>query len=922
MGVWTDLGSAQGPPGPTGAQGPQGSQGPAGPTGAGGPQGPTGAQGSSGPTGPQGPQGVVGTQGDDGLQGIAGPQGATGVTGPQGVQGIVGPPGQSAIVVGSFTVNAPSALPPSGLIPINWDSTGNPPTNVQMQLGQGLIYTVTNAIWEYVGTSISSAGWASLGNVVGPQGPQGIQGPAGANGGIGPTGPQGVQGAQGSGGPTGATGGAGPVGPAGPAGAAGPTGTAGPTGLTGNTGATGPQGPIGNTGAQGPQGVAGPTGPQGTTGPQGPQGAQGQTAVVVGQFGASKVPANLPTNGVIPANWDAAGVPPTTLTLSIGQALLYTVNGHIWVYVGTGAVTAGWTDLGATTGPQGPAGPTGPQGTTGATGSQGPTGLTGSTGPQGVAGPQGTAGATGPTGPTGNTGATGATGPAGPTAVSANTPNMARLGTDSLLLVPDAPSNSQNYARFNAGWTALAAPLLLTGGTLSGPLVVGSNQSLSLDATSGNARNFNGTTSGSFRWNMQFGNATVESGGSTGSGGSDFTLSRFNNSGTYIDSPLTILRGTGVLVAQDGMTTLTPALGDNSTSVATTAFVQGSVGSVTYGDNRIINGDMRVAQRGTGSGTSTNYVIDRWLYTDSVGGKGFAGQVLLTGGTPPAFPYYFQFSPNGAYTPAASDTIHLSQPIEADQISDFAWSSSSALPITLVFWANTTIPGTYGGAIATQFGTRSYPFSYTTTTANTWQKFTITIPGDTGGGFWNLNGNGVGMVLYFGISVGSTYRGTAGAWASADYRTSTAAINVTASASNNLAITGVKLEVGSAPTPFNHLPLAAALVACQRYYEQFNGPQAIGSGVYVSTTAFSGFIPYRVKKRAVPLLYTDVGTTSTAFNLVGATAPAISAYQFNSANIGLDSCQLNGTAVSATAGQSAVIVVANGHLFYMDAEFH
>ena len=180
----------------------------------------------------------------------------------------------------------------------------------------------------------------------------------------------------------------------------GPQGVPGPQGVQGVQGVPGPTGSTGSTGLQG---VPGSTGPQGVEGPVGPQGPTGQSAVIVGQFGASKTPAQLPTNGVIPANWDAAGVPPSQLTMQVGQALIYTVNNHIWVYVGTSMVPAGWSDMGSSSGPQGPTGPTGPQGTTGATGLQGP---------------------------------------AGPTAISANAGNIATLGSDSLIYVASTPSTA------------------------------------------------------------------------------------------------------------------------------------------------------------------------------------------------------------------------------------------------------------------------------------------------------------------------------------------------------------------------------------------------------------------------------------------------------------------------------------------------
>ena len=193
---------------------------------------------TEGPPGPQGPQGVAGGQGPQGIQGIQGIQGGQGVqgpTGPQGTQGLTGPqgpPGQSgatAIVVGSFATQSPSALPPNGYIPANWDNVGNPPAAFQMQPGQALVNSNNKDIWIWVGTTSSASGWIDVGS---SQGPQGIQGPPGDTGAQGPQGPQGIQ------------------------------------GLPGATGQTGAQGPQGGQGIQGEPGIQGPPGPGISEAPQ------------------------------------------------------------------------------------------------------------------------------------------------------------------------------------------------------------------------------------------------------------------------------------------------------------------------------------------------------------------------------------------------------------------------------------------------------------------------------------------------------------------------------------------------------------------------------------------------------------------------------------------------------------------------------
>jgi hypothetical protein len=152
-----------------------------------------------------------------------------------------------------------------------------------------------------------------------------------------------------------------------PSGAQGP---AGPPGPQGATGATGPQGPTGLTGATGPQGPAGLTG---ATGPQGPTGAVG-------------------------LNWQ--GTWNSSTAYAVNDAVAYNGSSYISIQAGSNqepdTSAAFWTLL-SQAGATGATGPQGPQGATGATGPQGPTGLTGATGPQG---------------------ATGATGPAGPSTVS------------------------------------------------------------------------------------------------------------------------------------------------------------------------------------------------------------------------------------------------------------------------------------------------------------------------------------------------------------------------------------------------------------------------------------------------------------------------------------------------------------------------
>ncbi len=406
------LQGVQGPQGPIGPEGPQGIDGPVGPEGAPGQEGPTGPQGPQGIDGQDGPEGPVGPQGPQGDQGVPGPQGPigpTGADGPKGDPGDEGPPGETgaaAVIIGAFSRN-PNELPPSGLIPADWDKPGNPKQDIQVVLGQAIVHTPTGHLWSFVGSE-KAEGWTDAGRIVGPQGEQGEVGPEGPQGIQGPVGPQGAQGNEGP---------AGPMGPQGDQGIEGPEGPTGPTGPKGDVGARGPEGPQGDEGPigpEGPQGVQGEQGIQGPTGPQGVQGQPGETgaaAQIIGSF--TRDPLELPPNGFLPANWDRPGVPAVDLQVRIGQAAIYADTGHLWSFVGA-EVAAGWIDAGRLVGAEGPQGPQGIQGPQGVQGPQGQQGLQGDEGPRGPEGPVGPDGATGPQGPQGEDGPTGPQGPVGP----------------------------------------------------------------------------------------------------------------------------------------------------------------------------------------------------------------------------------------------------------------------------------------------------------------------------------------------------------------------------------------------------------------------------------------------------------------------------------------------------------------------------
>ena len=237
------------------------------------------------------------------------------------------------------------------------------------------------------------------------------------------------------------------------------------------------------------------------------------------------------------------------------------------------------------------------------------------------------------------------------------------------------------------------------------------------------------------------------------------------------------------------------------------------------GDNRLINGDMRIDQRNNGaSGTANAFTVDRWSYYGSLASKFTWGRNLNAVGGPVGFPYYLGVQSSSAYTSVAADNFEIYHPIEADMVGDFAWGTSNAQPVTLSFWARSSLTGTFGAALTNYSPTtRSYPFSFSLPTANAWTKIVVNIPGDTAG-TWVMQGNAGSIYLQFDLGTGSNWRGTAGAWVSANLIGVTGAVSVVGTNGASFYLTGVKLEIGSVATPFVRQTLAKSQADCERYF--------------------------------------------------------------------------------------------------------
>ena len=340
--------------------------------------------------------------------------------------------------------------------------------------------------------------------------------------------------------------------------------------------------------------------------------------------------------------------------------------------------------------------------------------------------------------------------------------------------------------------------------------------------------------------------------------------------------------------ATGGVPTLTASGGDTNIGMKlvgkgtgeVTARVNGSDvfnASSNFGfKNRLINSAMVIDQRNAGASvtpTTTVYLIDRWQTACNIASKASFDQ---TSTAPTGFTNSMLITSLSAYSVAAGDILTYRQQIEGFNIADFGWGTASAETITFSFWVRSSLTGTFGGSIKNGDSTRSYPFTYTISVANTFEQKTVTVAGDTSG-TWTTD-NTSGLILSFGLGVGSTTSGTAGAWAGANYNSATGATSVVGTNGATFYITGVQLEKGSTATSFDYRPVGTELALCQRYFTSFVGAVAFsqyGIGEAVSASKVRWPMQCPVVMRASPTLVVNGSGLVWALDRIGQTLTSI-----------------------------------------------
>jgi hypothetical protein len=286
--------------------------------------------------------------------------------------------------------------------------------------------------------------------------------------------------------------------------------------------------------------------------------------------------------------------------------------------------------------------------------------------------------------------------------------------------------------------------------------------------------------------------------------------------------------------------------------------------SISGRKNMVINGAMQVAQRGTSatgidtdsSATEAYRTLDRFLF-----GGNDAGVWTMTqdSDSPVGFGSSMKLDCTTAKSSLdAGSYLYVLNRIEAQDLQQLGYGTSSPQAITLSFWVKSPKTGTHYAELyhgdSSGSTKRKNSYAYTVSSANTWEKKSMTFAGDTGVNAI-VNDTGYGLMLMWYLAAGSNLQGgthTNDNWHNTEANRTPNQVNCADSTSNNFYLTGVQLELGSTATDFEHRSYGEELALCQRYFVAI--PSGIGyfAGNAVGSNRIDIGIPLAVPLRATP----------------------------------------------------------------------
>ena len=294
--------------------------------------------------------------------------------------------------------------------------------------------------------------------------------------------------------------------------------------------------------------------------------------------------------------------------------------------------------------------------------------------------------------------------------------------------------------------------------------------------------------------------------------------------------------------------------------------------------NMIYNGGMQIFQRATGATTATTTydTADRWrLYDPSSGSYTSekhtmsAAELNTTGQR-----HALKLACTGVSSAGSGDHAYFYQPLEGQDCQRLLYGTANAKTVTLSFWVKSTITGTYCVSVYVDAASNyQVAKEYTISSADTWEKKTITITPTEGstslitssGALFDDN-TSQAFLLYFFLVSGSSIEGAANEWGTGGTRYSTSGqVNWLSSTSNRFYITGIQLEEGSSATPFEYRTFGEELTRCERYHQRSEGDDWFALGYNIKSNDNKRVLTshdFKTEMRATPTVTISRGGTA------------------------------------------------------------
>ena len=325
---------------------------------------------------------------------------------------------------------------------------------------------------------------------------------------------------------------------------------------------------------------------------------------------------------------------------------------------------------------------------------------------------------------------------------------------------------------------------------------------------------------------------------------------------------------------------------------------------------------MQVYQRGAGTYTNNAFSLDRWKFVIS-GADETAGTITQDSDAPDGFANSLKFTTTTAETTWANDEYaYLNQNIEAQNLQQLAYGTSSAKQLTMSFYVKSSVTGTFALSLYKNDNTAQINNkTYTINSANTWEFKTLTFEANTLSGGAINDDNGLGFYVNWHLAAGSDYTGggSLSGWTNYGGNTYWAdgqATNVLFTTnSSTWQVTGCQLEVGDTATDFEHRTFGDELARCQRYCFVLDPQSAYAQYGFVgfceSSTAVKTIRTFPTTMRSAPSF-----TRSGSFTYDGASSnPSFSSQAGVSTSV--DHCRLEDTVSSGNAGQGVILINSN-----------